>query len=432
MLGVKEEHLRLIPNTEDDYQRVITDKVSQNEAAQAIRYLNQIRSSIILGFKDISRRTRISAANYTPIYKIESLEESFKGLKKLDIDIVTGRSDLVEYIKITNEEITRRLDRIKALFPDWVNFKHIKNAFTMPKDIETEAKKFMTNQNFYPYKRYFNWRTPYEAGNILLSDEKILDIIYLSNGAYFSESNKVVDASDTVKNSINNFIQLGQKVQIFIDGENTDPYKFVAALNSLTDEEIDKIEKIVVYYDKKYSTRAWQALKHFAYDIPVEANAVERLLDDKSLVDHKLVAGVSKAVYQDRVDSIILCSSDSDFWSVIEDVRANYLVMAEVEKCGYDFKEVLREHDIFYCYLDRFIVPEDNQFFRMVFKKEFQQQLDTAINDLNISLKSLFRAAVRESRATISEQERENIFKEYTEKLQIRLNNGIIQIVVPD
>ena len=48
LLGVKEEHLRLIPNTEDDYQRVITDKVSQNEAAQAIRYLNQIRSSIIL------------------------------------------------------------------------------------------------------------------------------------------------------------------------------------------------------------------------------------------------------------------------------------------------------------------------------------------------------------------------------------------------
>ena len=35
----------------------------------------------------------------------------------------------------------------------------------------------------------------------------------------------------------------------------------------------------------------------------------------------------SKAVYKDDVDSIILASSDSDFWSVIEDVDANYFVL---------------------------------------------------------------------------------------------------------
>lgn len=221
-------------------------------------------------------------------------------------------------------------------------------------------------------------------GNILLSDEKILDVIYYSNGAYFTDSNKVIDASDRVKDSINEFIEKGQKVQIFIDGENTDPYRFVAAIDSLTDNEIDKIDRIVVYYDAKYTSRAWTMLKHFVYDIVVEAVAVERLLDEKSLVDHKLVAGVSKAVYKEGVDSIILCSSDSDFWSVIEDVSAKYLVMVETDKCGYDFKEVLREHDIFYCYLDRFQTPADNRFFKMVFRKELQKQIDESFNQLQI------------------------------------------------
>ena len=88
------------------------------------------------------------------------------------------------------------------------------------------------------------------------------------------------------------------------------------------------------------------------YNVEVETIAVERIKEDKSLVDHKLVAGVSKAVYKDEVDSIILASSDSDFWSVIEDVDANYLVLLEKTKCGSDFKSLLWNNNIFYCYLD--------------------------------------------------------------------------------
>ena len=82
------------------------------------------------------------------------------------------------------------------------------------------------------------------------------------------------------------------------------------------------------------------------YNVEVETIAVERIKEDKSLVDHKLVAGVSKAVYKDEVDSIILASSDSDFWSVIEDVDANYLVLLEKTKCGSDFKSLLWNNNI--------------------------------------------------------------------------------------
>lgn len=58
------------------------------------------------------------------------------------------------------------------------------------------------------------------------------------------------------------------------------------------------------------------------------------------------------------MDSIILASSDSDFWSVIEDVDANYFVLLEKTKYGSDFKSLLWNNNIFYCYLDKFMIPE--------------------------------------------------------------------------
>lgn len=433
LLGVKEEYLEEIPNEPEEYYE-LKDLLTKNESARIIRHLNNIRSNLILRFKTVSRTIRVTASNYTPIYNIEWFKDDFAVLNKFEINIISNKGDLNEYLKNINEEIIKRIDNVKQFFPDWVDFKHIRTAFIMPmENVKTECEKYQNNQGFYPYKRYFNWKNPTELGNILLSDEKILDVLYYNNGAYFTDSDRVIDVSEKVKGNINDFIERGRKVQIFIDGENTDPYRFVAAIDSLSDEEIEKIEKITVYFDAKYTTRAWEMLKHFIGDIDIDAVAVERLLDEKSLVDHKLVAGVSKAVYQESVDSIILCSSDSDFWSVIQDVSANYLVMVETDKCGYDFKEVLRQHDIFYCYLDRFQTPSDNLFFKLVFRKELQRQIDESINSLQIDGNKLFAKALEESRAYISKQEKENIYNKYIKGLQLNISkDGIITVEVPE
>lgn len=50
------------------------------------------------------------------------------------------------------------------------------------------------------------------------------------------------------------------------------------------------------------------------------------------------------------MDSIILASSDSDFWSVIEDVDANYFVLLEKTKYVSDFKSLLWNNIIFYMF----------------------------------------------------------------------------------
>ena len=226
-----------------------------------------------------------------------------------------------------------------------------------------------------------------------------------------------MDASDNVKNNINDFINNGNKIQIFVDGENCDPYRLASMFDSLKDYEIQKIEKVVVYYDDMYSSKAWLSLHLFTYGVEVEAIGVGRIKEDKSLVDHRLVGGVSKAVYRDNVDSVILASSDSDFWSVIDTVEANYLVLVESDKCGYDFKNVLREHNIFYCYLDRFMTPEDDKFFNVMFKKELEKVIEKSFSLGNAN--DLLHNALIQTRATVSSAQRDNLYNKVMKNLKL-------------
>lgn len=77
--------------------------------------------------------------------------------------------------------------------------------------------------------------------------------------------------------------------RIFVDGENCDPYRLAAMFDSLNGYEIQKIDKVVVYYDELNSSKAWLQLKFFTYNVEVDTIAVERIKEDKSLVDHKLL-----------------------------------------------------------------------------------------------------------------------------------------------
>lgn len=431
LLGVRLDFLEQIVENPEEYYN-LKDTIEKNDSAKAIRILNNVRSNLMLLFKKVSRTIRIGSLNYTPLYNMDEFKDDFRALRRLNIEISTGRSDINEYLIKINTEILKHIDRVKSLFPEWVEFKHIKNMFSMPiNDVKTESEKFQTNQNFYPYKRYFNWKYPEETGNALATDAKILDLIYQNDGKYFENFSKVMDASDNVKNNINDFINNGRKIQIFIDGENVDPYKFASAIDGLKDHEIEKIDKILAYYDNKFSNKAWNMLHHFTCGIEVEPVGVDRIKEDKSLVDHKLVAGVSKAVYRDDVDSIIIASSDSDFWSVIEDVEAKYLVMVETEKCGHDFKEVLREHDVFYCYLDKFMTSEDNLFFKTVFKKELEQLIKETIKLGNA--KDLFNDAIFMSRADVSEAERDALFNKYIKGLILTIDkDDDFNLVIPE
>lgn len=59
--------------------------------------------------------------------------------------------------------------------------------------------------------------------------------------------------------------------------------------------------------------------------IPVEHIMIERLKQNKSLVDIKLTARACQEHYQKQVDSFVIVSSDSDYWGLISCLTPDFL-----------------------------------------------------------------------------------------------------------
>lgn len=431
LLGVKDELLmRHLDNVEEYI--LLKDTLEKDENCLAIRHLNNIRSNLMLNFKTVSRELRDFSVDYKPIDKLEIFEEDFKFLRRAEIYIITGKRDINEYIKNINLEILRRIDKIEKFFPDWVKFKNIRSLFVMPSNIEDESKRFQINQSFYPFQRYFYWREPENIGYVLGADKTILEVAYSNNWEVFQDYMKVTDVSDATKNSINDFLEKGNKIQIFVDGENADPYMMASTIDGLSDSDIDKIDKIIIYYDAVHTTKAWEYFKHFVSGINVETISVERIAEDKSLVDHKLIVGVSKAVYRDNADSIILVSSDSDFWSVIDEIKdIKFMVMVQRGKCSHNFKSILRKNDIFYCYTDSFKTVEHNAFFKGVFRSELEQIIESRFSLGNAN--ELFETVLKNSRAELSPAEKEIIYNKYIKGLKLTItSSGEFKVVIPE
>lgn len=429
LLGVRDDFLDQIDSSKEAQE--LKDTLNKNVDALIVRTLNNIRTNLMLGFKQVSRTASQYSANFTAIYDQSAFKEDFKILHRYDVHIEANRSDANDYIANANKEIEKRLIFLKPLFPDWVEFKYIDNMFRMPANIQNSSKAFQVNQNCYPYKRYFNWSNPSLNGNILVNDLKILSIIYEDNGDSFQLFEKVRGASKIVFEGISEFLSNGCKIQAFIDGENISPYKFQAMIASLTDDELDKIEKIVVICDMQFSVNAWDYLEDFSYEVPVEVVKVERLIENKSLVDHTLVARISKSIYKDNVDSIILASSDSDFWSVIRDFsEANFLVMVEENQCSYNFKDALWSSNVFYCYLDRFKMPKGDEYFKFVFAENLYNELKE--NAFKKPFKQLFDTVLYSTYRELSAPEIDALYKKYLNGISFTYDkDGYLQVNMP-
>jgi uncharacterized LabA/DUF88 family protein len=106
-------------------------------------------------------------------------------------------------------------------------------------------------------------------------------------------------------------------------------------LKNLNKQEIEKVKKIILYDDDTHTSPAWKLLKEFT-DIPVEYNLIQRLKDEKSLVDIRMGAGITESYYRDNIKSFIIVSSDSDYWAIISTLPdARFLFMIEESNAGF-------------------------------------------------------------------------------------------------
>ena len=108
--------------------------------------------------------------------------ENIKQLEEWGIHIIKANYRSDKYMFDLNELIANHIDECSSLFPDWCEWKYIRELFVIPHynnpvALKREFEKYMKSNNFYPFQMYIYW-TPYDCGSMLMSDRKFLQIIY--------------------------------------------------------------------------------------------------------------------------------------------------------------------------------------------------------------------------------------------------------------
>lgn len=405
------------------------DNLKNDKDATIIRYLCKLRTSMMVKFKPTDDIMRNELLN------IDSIEwfdhDNIKQLERWEIPIIKANYRSEYYMRDFNRLISENIDKCSRLFGDWINWNYIKSLFCIPQFnkpevMKGEFAKYQSSHDLYPFHMYIHWE-PYDCGNLLYNDGKFLQILYEMNGDEFTDRSKFKDAHEETKNMIYDFIDQSEKVEIVVDCENSDVYKLYGTLENLNDEELSKIEKIILF-DDFHTTAGWDYLQTVIPDIPVEHVEVERVMDYKSLVDIKLTAGVCREHFVNKVDSFILCSSDSDFWGLISTIGdANFLVMYEYGKCGSSIKEVWEKHDISSCSIDDFCSAQTDDLKKIVLNSSLRKYLD---ENFKFDGKELAKEIFNQARITADDAEIDNFYNRYIKTLQLKNNDGILSLEI--
>ena len=373
-------------------------EIKEDNDAKIIRTLCKIRNQIFLNYTELNNmRMQLIPLDKMTDY-VDTAGMTF--LRKYDIDVtnVSGNSSNVTLnIAVINQYIVDRIDKIKKFIPDWVKYEYVRNLFLMPgcyaghnganikgKNLQPIVKKIHETRGTYlhqkshcPYQTFINWPRPLdeEDGNILFNDAKFLKMLYGANKDCFAACEYVIDAEQYEKDSIYEFVADANNIAVFVDCENVDPFCFAATIANLNSNNISKIKKIVLYDDVNTST-AWDHITSII-DIPIVKNDLNRLLDNKSLVDVTMTAGVCAEHYRENVESIILVSSDSDFWGLISSLpNARFLVLNESYKTSRAVLDKLDEHTIKHCFMDKFAQDKVQEFKNKVLYRGLYEKMD--------------------------------------------------------
>ena len=419
LIGLREHHFadegRL-------YKKEIFNQMKLNKNARIIRNLCMLRTSIERGYQLINnamksgRRNVLLMEEYVP-------QDAILGLSNdgVRLAVKDGAAPVYAIVEI-NKLISDRINNCKTLFPTWLKWEYLRDVFIMPNGMTAagataSAKVYYEHLEIYPFKIYMNIPTK-PNGNILLNDRKFVSLLYEWNEDAFTDVTKVMDVSEYVKSSIYDFIDKGRKIDIIVDCENSDVYNLISMLRSLEwEDHLDNINKIVLVNDV-HTSIGWPELANYT-QIPVEHLMTQRIKSDKSVVDGELIACTFEEFYENNVDSFVLLSSDSDFWTLIRRLkRARFLVMVEHMKCGPDLKNVLEEAGIFYCYLDDFYSGEETDTIK---KDILMRYLSGQLKDRDFAIREMFEDALKEMRLDMTDGEKNQFFAQHLKNINKEL-----------
>lgn len=418
MIGVKKNILEQCFG--EEYHELL-QTLYVNKETSIIRYLCKLRTTLMQKFKKTDDEMRFNLKNLNSMDFYD--QDNIKQLEKWGFEIIKPNYRSEKYMLDLAGLISANIDNCFELFPDWVNWNYIKDLFVIPQYtkkgvLKSEFNIYMKNIEYYPFQMYIHWK-PEDHGSILYTDGKFLGIIYRQHNDIFTDFTKYKDAHSETKNNIYDFIDRSYKTAIAVDCENSDVYKLYSVLKNLNQDELSKIEKIVLY-DDYHTTSGWDWLEKFT-KIPIEHIEVNRVTDQKSLVDIKMTAGVCTDYYENNITSFILVSSDSDYWGLISTLtKAEFLVMYEHSKCGQAIKRALSEHNIYYCSIDDFCSGNIEELKKAVLFSCLEKYLPEIIS---LNGKELVRKIYEEARISASEKEMENFYDRYIKTLRLSVDN---------
>lgn len=339
------------------------------------------------------------------------------------MNIIKANYKLDNYLIDINSHISNRINNCQSLLPIWLKWPFIRKLFIMPagtkpEGIKRAGQEYNANRNNYPFQVYLNWSGS-NQGNILFNDKKFVTLLYEENEDYFQDMSKITDAGSITKAGIYEFLNRSQRTAIVVDCENSDPYKLYAMLNNLdANALLSKIVKIILFDDIHTST-AWKLLDSFT-EIPVQHENIVRVKEEKSLVDIRLSVGTTKEFYQNRIDSFILASSDSDYWGLIPVLEeAHFLVAVEEEKVGTAIRRKLEDAGITYCYLDDFCTGNSGQIKERALLKEIQDRLE---EEVNFNIRDVLNEALAATRADMAPGETKQFYNKYIKPMHIEVD----------
>ena len=422
---------RIFDNEHEPPQLEVYQQLENDKNARIIRNLCIIRTEIERNFRHINREMKmeyksiLTLPQYVPADSINQLlADGINFIKK-------SSTKLSDHIVEINRIISDRINNCKSLFPLWLNWKYIRDLFIMPnglyeKETKAAAGVYYASLRLYPYQMYINWQ-PHDEGNILFNDKKFVTLLYRWHGDEFTEYSKVSDAGSYIKGSIYDFIEDSERVVVVVDCENSDPYKLSATLRRLDSVYTDKITSIILF-DDIHTATAWSILERFT-SIPVEHILIERIKQNKSLVDIRLTARACQEHYENKVDSFIIVSSDSDYWGLISSLpKAQFLVMIEHDKCGPDMIAALVDSGIFYCYLDDFYSGDSEELKTNAIFQEMRNYMKKAVR-LNVN--DMFNDALRATRIEMTSAERQQFYNKYIKTLQLSIDDdGDVSLLI--
>lgn len=427
LIGIKKPTLETVYGSECGE---LLNSLSKNKNATIIRYLCKLRNSLMYNFKKIDDSMRFNLTNIDKLPEWFDIE-NIKLLEQWGFEIIKPNYRAEKYTADFTKLIAENINSCQELFPEWIEFEYIRELFYCPNftannKLKKEFEKFKRNINYYPYQTYIYWQ-PKDCGNLLYNDGKFINILYSLHGKTFTDIEKYKDASQYTKSNIYDFIGKGNKVAIAVDCENVDVLKLYSTLKNLNQNEIAKVEKILLY-DDVHTSIAWNWINKFT-SIPVEYIETERIVNRKSLVDMKMTVGICKNIYENGIDSFVIFSSDSDFWGLISSLpNINFLVMYEREKCSQTIIDKMTEHSIVHCSIDDFCSGNISEFKDRILVDLLQQSID---NVLSLNANTLLNNICEKAQIEIEDKEKNKFYDKYIKTLSLEIDtDGTFKIKI--